>query len=159
MIALTPVLEAAAVDRNSFNDWMGIVRPSARALRTKFRKTSPGVARELSRENALEIGFVAALVRAGLHPVDAAKLAGAWIEEEKAGTLHPLFALNPVTGQGLAFSDSNIGFFDFRAALSDDDAAGYAGEEKPATKYATQINIIDRSQIVADMQALFEDAR
>jgi hypothetical protein len=157
MIALTPVLEVAAVDRNSFNDWMGISRPSAKVLRTKFRKTSPGVARELSRENALEVGFVGALVRAGLRPADAAKLVIAWIEEERTGTLLPLFALNPVTGEGLAFSNSNIGFLDLRLALDEavEGDAGYAGEGKRTTRVAMQVNIIDRSQIVADVDTLF----
>jgi hypothetical protein len=88
MPLLADVLTVAGTTRNAFNYWR-----MAGHLKTKFRRTTAGVARELSRQNALEIGFVAALTSAGFDPGDAAKLSGKWLSAERRGKLQPIQAL------------------------------------------------------------------
>jgi hypothetical protein len=45
------------------------------SLHTQYEQTVPGKARKFSRDNALEIGLIASLVKAGMKPAEAAKVA------------------------------------------------------------------------------------
>lgn len=145
MVALTPVLEKTHVTRNQINDWLGLVR-RPKILETKFKETEPGSPRDLSFENAVEIGFVAALIRAGATASKAVEIASGWRKEMKAGKLAPLFAVNPVTLEGYGFSDPSIGYLDLKTMFDPFDEHEHV-----------QVNIIDRAGIVRQMQSLAEE--
>ena len=70
MAALADVLTVAKYSRNDFN-----YLKRKNLLRTTFAETSQGAAADLSRENALEIAFIAALSRGGATPKRAAVFA------------------------------------------------------------------------------------
>lgn len=155
MVGLAPVLDAAHISRNQFNDWMGLLRRSTKLLRTKFRATEPGVARDLSLENAIEIGFMAAVVRAGKSAEGAVPLVSEWIAQEKVGKLKQFIVFNQLTGESFEFD--NFGRFHqlFGGIPDFEDDTGYSDRDRKPTKTATQVSIIDRGRIVADMKDLF----
>ncbi|UFZ02922.1 hypothetical protein LQG66_27225 [Bradyrhizobium ontarionense] len=156
MVTLTSVLEASRASRSQFNDWMGYAR-RPKILETKFNPTEPGTARALTIENAIEIGFVAALIRAGVAASKAVELSSAWRAELKAKKLAPFFALNPVTLEGLSFSDGTMGFSDLKTALATDIAGGFGDDDYSDDEPAIQINIIDRARIVQQMERLAKE--
>lgn len=87
MTKLTNVLEIAGTTRNAFNHWH-----RNNLLATNFAKTTPGVALELSRENALDIAFMTALTQIGYKPGQAKPYVQRWLQEEREGILKPYWA-------------------------------------------------------------------
>jgi hypothetical protein len=81
MPTLSDALRAHDASRDSFNNWL-----RKGSLRTDFA-TAPGVARQLSRENSLEIGFMAALERASVPFNHRSSLAENWLRKARAGRL------------------------------------------------------------------------
>lgn len=67
MAALADVLKVAEYSRNDFN-----YLKRKNLLRTPFGETVAGVPSDLTRENALEVAFIAALSRGGATPKRAA---------------------------------------------------------------------------------------
>jgi hypothetical protein len=85
MPSLAKALEEHETTRDAFNGW---IRNGA--LSTDF-STSPGVRRDLTRENAIEIGFMAALARAGVDMKYRRELAEIWLRflrQEKLPSLY-----------------------------------------------------------------------
>lgn len=70
MATLADVLGVAQYSRNDFN-----YLKRKNLLRTKFAETTQGTPADLSRDNALEIAFIAALSRGGATPKRAALFA------------------------------------------------------------------------------------
>lgn len=154
MVALTPTLKAAGISRNQFNQWAGLMRNSDRIFQTRFKQTDPGVARDLSFENALEVCLVAAGVRAGLDARDAAVRAGGWIKAHKAGKLPPMIALNPASAQELPIGDPGRPLNSLHGMLPDRAPAGWRGD--PAViDAASVLAIINLTEIVRRTEALF----
>jgi hypothetical protein len=75
MANLTDVLEVSGATRNEFNYWV-----KKGYLMTRLAETSAGVARDISRENALEIAFLRALTHAGYSPRAAVKIVASWLK-------------------------------------------------------------------------------
>src|SRR4051794_32292491 len=86
MALLSEVLRVAGTTHNAVNYWR-----QRRYLKTKLARTTAGVARDISRTNALEIGFMSALTAAGMPPSDAAVVVASWLEAERNGRLQSHF--------------------------------------------------------------------
>src|SRR6266498_1808738 len=82
MVFLSDVLRVTGTTHNAVNYWR-----KRGYLKTKLAKTTPGVAREISRANALEIGFMSALTSMRMHPSKAATVVASWMKAEREGTL------------------------------------------------------------------------
>jgi hypothetical protein len=151
MPSLTEALNNARTTRNAFNYWM-----REGALKTEYAETTPGVARELSYENTLEIAFVAALTRAGLTPIDAGERAQQMITYAKEGVLPAFYVLNPITGGAYHFDDLGA---DLRALTNP------LREQRPSSGWSqdhegeglTQIAIINCREIERRVESLCKD--
>lgn len=99
MVKLPQILAKTHVTRNAYRHW-GLIG----ALKTEQPETSMGKAVPYSRENALEIAFIGALVRAGLTPTDASGRAQYFLKALSVGALEPFYAINPITGFGFGLS-------------------------------------------------------
>jgi DNA-binding transcriptional ArsR family regulator len=164
LATLTQVLGIANWSRDDFNNW------KRRAdFWTDMPPTTPGVAQELSRENALEVAFLAAVAEVGADPYYGTRLEVLrWLREEKSGKLTPAWAANPQAarakalkggqpiGQGFRnFAEANVGklALNLRDEPTQIPRQGKAGHE---TKPATVLVLIDRAEIVRRIDTLFE---
>lgn len=108
---------------------------------------------ELSRENALEICFLASLHRVGFKSAEAAPEVRKWIRDERVGKLLPLWAANPTLpkysadGFGTAFSKRNVGLRDFKM-----------NKTSHCDHPVTCVVFINRAEIVGKIDALFKKA-
>jgi hypothetical protein len=157
-VTLTQVLRVAKWSRDDFNNWKRRV-----GFSTKMQETSPGVAQELSRQNALEVAFLAAISNTGAAPYNSKLRVEQWLREEKRGKLPEGWAANPQSLEALAaygvpirnFAKADAG----KLALNLPDAQpnrpklpNSMYESKPATVLV----LIDLAEIVRRIDALFE---
>lgn len=84
-------------------DVLNKIRP---VMQTAVPSTTPGVAREWTRENVLEVAFIIALSRLGLSYEDTKRLVYFWVVEASEGRLAAWWFANPsnVFGHGLGGS-------------------------------------------------------
>lgn len=91
--SLSEVLAACEASRDDFNNW------NRRGfLRQRSPETRRGIARQMTRRSALEVGFIAALTDVGVDVAIAAQLAHKFLVQERKGKLAPWLLINPVTG-------------------------------------------------------------
>jgi hypothetical protein len=102
MPSLAEALEEHETTRDAFNGW---IRNGA--LSTDF-STSPGVRRDLTRENAIEIGFVAALARAGVEMKYRRGLTEIWLRCLREDKLPQIVAFDRERVGNLAFAHFGI---------------------------------------------------
>lgn len=148
MASLTEALRVAGATRNDFNYWdkLGLFTSS-------WAPTKPGVARELTRPNALELAFIKAQARVGLPLQLAAERAGVWLRLVDEPLFPPFHALNPLTGMGHDFSNTSIELSALAGPLGDPggDEEGWEGDKPlPLT-----FSFINRAEIVRRVDALF----
>lgn len=141
------VLQVSGSTRDAVNKLMERV-----GLSTPVPEAAPGVAREFSRANVLEISFRVALMRGGVSAAEAAALAAEWVAKESAGKLAAYWAANPrdVFGHGLRgctldFSAGETTAADLAALLPDSPM----DQSEPA---ATLV-VINRAEIVRRVDA------
>lgn len=141
--SLSDALAVARATRNAFNYWH-----REGFLTTGFADTTPGVARTLSHENALEVALMAAATTAGIGPKEAKPTVGAWLWQWRRG------ALTEFVGYESGRSES-IGF----SALSVEDIAYTLGGTRklsePERGPALVFTIINLGEIVRRVAALF----
>src|SRR5690349_1061069 len=90
MVTLPEVLTIVQCTRDDFNNWhrRGI-------LSTKFPKATAGIPRVVTRENALELAFLAALVKCGIEPLAASHEVQRWLYAERRSRVSRYWATNP----------------------------------------------------------------
>lgn len=164
MARLMQIAEAAGT---SYDFIDSLIR--RKLLMTPLGEAGPGVARVFTRENALEIAFIAALVSIGHAPMVAAAIAGEWLSLHARGALAGWWVQNRVSGKAL-FLKSALGkitvpqlFED--GLLADNDGEGALASEcddeheSPADyRPATRIAIIHVAEIVDRVDTLFDAA-
>jgi hypothetical protein len=151
MALLTEVLGVARTTRNAFNYWM-----REGVLRTEFEETTPGVARELSQDNALEIALVAALTRAGLDPAIAGQSAASIMAEYAGRKIkRPFYILNPYTGFGYLFGSLDTEMRTLLSPLRENSpGAGWSSDHEG--EGVTQFAVVNCGEIVRRVDALFQ---
>jgi hypothetical protein len=123
-------------------------------LTTKLKPVEPPTAREFTRQNALEIAFLSALVDIGYKPLDAKRRTKEWLRLEKDDELHPYWAENRKRGCGEFFSNPELGFVDLSTMLSDGIGGGW-GKDEGEHLNATHIAVIHVAEIVRRVDTLF----
>lgn len=154
MASLSEVLKIARASRNQFNHWLDV----AKVLRTRYAKTAPGVARDLTLKNAIEISFMSALARAGLDAADAAAETGHLIKKWKIGILSPLMVINPTTKARYEFSTTDLSLHQLRHPIPDatsieESGGGWVGDEQ--SHPASELHVIDFRAILKRLSPLF----
>lgn len=150
MVKLPQILAKTHVTRNAYRHW-GLIG----ALKTEQPETSMGKAVPYSRENALEIAFIGALVRAGLTPLDASERAQAWIETLKNGHSIPrYYVLNPISGFGFGREDISQpdALMKMSHALNQRDKSGWVEPVEFA-----QLHIINLKHLIKMVDEMFEE--
>jgi hypothetical protein len=131
-----------------------------RILKTPIAPTRLGVTRSFSRENALEIAFLTALVKASMSDLTTASMvANRWVQDEREGILKRYFIYSPREG---GFLDLNDDISIHAAALAiSDDLGRMMGELEiepdpvlDASRPVPVICAIDRHEIVRRVDAL-----
>jgi hypothetical protein len=154
MLKLTEVLNASFTTRNAFNHWQ-----RGRFLSTSYADTKAGSARKLSRENALEIAFFAALTQGGIAPGEAKIHVRQWLECEASGNLDRFWvATQGRPGVSTSFDeDVNIGVIaDLLKELADGITVKVGKDRR---KPPFQISVIDRAGIVGNIDTLIAETR
>lgn len=126
-------------------------------IMSNLPETTPGVAREFSRENVREIAFHTALVRVGVEWPEVGVVVKQWLDRAKAGNLGFVYwnARHRITDAGAQVSSAVERDADELAAVEFDDApAGYVGEPRHAP--SPLIVRFDLGSIVADADFAFE---
>ena len=90
MVAQSAILRALGTTRNAVNYWR-----AAGFITSALPPTSAGVPQELTRENALEIAFMAVLTASGVAAAKAAMIVPRWLQDEREGQLSPTAATRP----------------------------------------------------------------
>jgi hypothetical protein len=162
-VALGAVLPLAACTRDDFNNWRrrGIYRSS-------LPETRKGVPQELGRNNALELAFLAAIIRAGFDPLDAKIEVSRWIKELSAGKLAPAWVANPrrkrtstaaALGLGFGtFNETNIYAVAGISGLNDagpGDESGWNDEAPKQVPPAAVLVFVNRAEIIRRIDNLF----
>ena len=157
---LTKVLAAANWSRDDFNNWKRRV-----GFSTDMPETSPGVAQELSRENALEVAYLAALSKTGAEPYNAKLRVEQWLREEKRGKLPGAWAANPQSLEAAAayglpvrnFAKADLAKLSgsLPRVLPNSPIPNASRHSKPATVLV----LIDLAEITRRVDVLFEEGR
>jgi len=157
---LTKVLAAANWSRDDFNNWKRRV-----GFSTDMPETSPGVAQELSRENALEVAYLAALSKTGAEPFNAKLRVEQWLRAEKRGKLSGGWAANPQSREAAAaygqpfrnFAKADVGKLSVSLpnVLPNAPIPNASRDSKPATILV----LIDLAEITRRIDTLFKDGR
>ncbi|PNG24491.1 hypothetical protein [Methylocella silvestris] len=166
---MAPILEDVAAAAGCDYDFVNnLIRRNH--LTTELPAARPGVARNFTRENALEIAFLRALVDIGHLPSVASAIAEQWIRAESAGTLPPWYIENRATGESATPSTSIAikgAIETFALLLPDEAGVGELISEKaeltefeiaPDTKPATRLAVIWLVEIVRRVDVLYRAA-
>lgn len=102
-LRMSDVSNISGATRDTINKWI-----ERGVLETEIPTTSAGVAREFTRENAVEIAFLAALVNGGIDPTSAKGFVATWMAQELEGDLKRYFYFNP-----RHLAESRTAFFSF----------------------------------------------
>jgi hypothetical protein len=150
MLTLSNICAIASCTPDDVNNWM-----RRNVLRSPIPPTRKGATRIYSRENALEIAFVSALIRGGLAPSSASILAEGWIEKHAQGTLGRYFIFNPNSYEDWAPFETDRAETTLAAAalfLSDDTGHLVTSRvldlDEEAPRPAAEFYVIDRAEIV-----------
>ncbi len=153
-LSLQSVLAAARCNRDDFNNWnrRGI-------LNTRVTKTTTGVARTMTRENALELAFLAALTQSGFEPQFASVEVKRWLDFETRDALPRYWFCNPrskklpLSGEWRRVASfQHLSEINLRALLKQ---LGDAPEgDEPKGLSASTLIFIDRGEIVRRVDAL-----
>jgi len=154
---LTQVLAAADWSRDDFNNWKRRI-----GFSTKMPETSPGVAQEFSRENALEVAYLAALSKTGFEPYICNLRVEQWLRDEKRGKLPGGWASNPqsVERSGLPlrnFAKADVGRL--AVGLPNVQPTAPMPNASRNSKPATVLVLIDLAEITRRIDALFDQRR
>jgi hypothetical protein len=155
MPALKDLLPVVMLDEDTVENWM---RRTPAVLGTTYAPGVRGRPRELSRENALELGFLAALRALGFDLTSAGELAARWIEEDRRGTLRRYVAVNPLARKTYAYNAGQGDTFDeWAVALPNQGESGWRGNPETMTSRqdATVIARINLGALVERIDALF----
>ena len=155
-VTLTQVLSVANWSRDDFNNWKRRV-----GFSTDMPETTPGVAQELSQENALEIAFLAALSETGAEPFNVKLRVEQWLREEKRGKLLGGWAANPKSLEARAayglpvrnFAKADVG--KLSVSLPNVRANAPVPNAPRDSKPATVLVLIDLAEITRRIDALF----
>lgn len=144
----------------------GLVKLMARVeFSSDFPTGRQGQRTLYSRENAVELGFVCALLRSGANTADARAIAADWLQREIVGKRPNFWAFNPKDGfsdvngvRGIPFTDDTMRVRDLHVALSDDSPSGWVGDPVPTgtQRDAAVIVIIDMTEIIRRVDELGE---
>jgi hypothetical protein len=133
-------------------------------LTTKLAETTAGVSRDLSRPNALELAFIAALVAIGYSPTEASAVAVDWLKREKKHELPAYWVENSRTRVGALMSDAPKDIEGALVMFPDDEGSGDLAEEgvDPFSlpddfAPATCLSIIHVAEIVRRVDRLFAE--
>lgn len=139
----------AGVSRDALNK---IMDPDRGGLASPIPPTQPGAARLFTRENGLEVAFIAALGRAGMVSYTARAFAAAWVEKAAACRLERYWTWNPRDDQGLGAAHLQLEYTDpipypdLAFMLAD------SGPEEPS-RPAAELVTVDRMEIVRHVDA------
>lgn len=155
---LQDVLAVARCTRDDFQNWA-----RRKIFSTKFPKTTAGVARHLTRENALELAFISALVQSGIEPSRASDTVKRWLDAERNDGLTRFWAFNTrekkialknLGAMGCSFQSIREANFESLARRLPDPAP-IDGTIDRKRDEATAIIIINRGKIVRSVDELF----
>ena len=156
-VPVDKVLEALGVSYANYANW-----DRRGYLSTELEPAKRGTARQLTYENALEIGFIGSLVEGRMTPLVAAVFARAWIKRK--GPPCRWFAINPRSPDlGLSI-DGTPDLAQLAADLADEPEAGYQmqdGEDDLAIMSnndeppARQIILVDVQEVARRVDACF----
>ena len=144
MVTLAEALAVAGTNRNAFNYWH-----RAGLLSTDFAPTTAGVARALTRENALELAFMTAATEVGLSPTEAHPHVTEWLQKLRVGSLHDFHARRGGSGSWVTFRDASVAAISVALGRRVSDPNGLLGP--PMTVFS----IINLGEIVRRVDALF----
>jgi hypothetical protein len=151
MPTLAATLAKHGTTRDAFNGWL-----RGHQLSTGF-DTKQGATRDLTRENAIEIGFMAALARAGVEMNYRGVVAMAWLRMLREGTLPAMAALDrgrPQRPTYIQLGETVEGLFlrlaIFKSGFVDGDDEHTHRPAKP-----TEVVLINLAEIVNRAEQLF----
>ena len=145
-LTTTRLTAIAGVSRDALNKIMASERGG---LGTEIPYTIPGAARTFTRDNGLEVAFIAALGRVGMTSAEARKLSYTWVERSRAGQLATYWAWNP------GARDPDACQLEFGEAIPHPDLAFMLADSGPDDpgQPAAAVVVIDRGEIVRRIEA------
>ncbi len=149
MPTLSDAIRVAKTTRNSVNYWV-----AGGFLSTAFLPTTAGVARNVTRENALEIAFMAALTSVGVPPSIATSTVLGWLEQERRGKLFD-FSVRPHGEPGISIEFADESSFDYIATLLGGIRTGTEIDSGVPVEPATVFSVINVRAIVLNVDRLF----
>ncbi len=142
-VSLSEVATAVGCDYNFINNAI-----RREAIRSRLRPTIPGVPRDFTRDNALEIGFAAAYAKAGIRQSDGDfSSAYSLLHQHKRGLLPQILIYSPDAGRSTFASDSSGTLGYFLSLLAPD------GEQ------ARNLVVVNLGEIIRRVDELFAVAR
>jgi hypothetical protein len=142
----------AAISRDALNK---IMDPDRGGLRTAIPPTAPGAARGFTRENGLEVAFIAALGRAGVVSRGARAFAAEWVAKAAAGRLERYWTCNPGAARGLEAAAAHL---EYTEPIPYPDLAFMLADGGPGEPRASAAGLvtIDRHELVRRVDACLD---